>query len=132
MNDRMLAEILAAHADQIVHGEAQETEYLTLFPGYREELAPLLELARQVKETLALVRPTEAFRRRLRQELLAAARRRLAASPLMERPLWRRPWVIGAAAMGSVISLASAVGVIAYLRRAKAAKPAAGHRLAAF
>jgi len=122
MSDRVLTEILTAHADHLARGEALETEYLTLFPDYREELAPLLGLARQIKEALAPVRPAEAFRRKLRRELLAAAQQRPATPSLIERPRWRRAWVIGVAALGSVISLASAVGVIAYLRHAKAAK----------
>lgn len=125
MNERMLTEILAAHADHLVQGEAREAEYLALFPAYQEELKPLLELARQVKEALALVRPAEAFRKGLHQELVAAARRRLAVPPVVEWPRWRRPWVIGIAALGSVLSLASVVGVIAYLRRSKAARLAA-------
>jgi len=125
MNEKMLTEILAAHADHLVQGEARETEYLALFPAYKEELKPLLELARQLKEALVLERPAEAFRRRLHQELVAAARRRRLPPPIVERPRWRRPWVIGIAALGSLLSLASAVGVIAYLRRARAAKLAA-------
>ncbi|MBC8449177.1 MAG: hypothetical protein H8D78_15635 [Chloroflexi bacterium] len=124
MDERMLAEVLAAHADQLVRGEAREAEYLALFPDYRKELALLLELARRVKDTLALVQPSEAFRRRLHQELSTTGRRRLTASLPSERPRWRQPWVIGAAALGSAISLASAVGVVAYLRRSKAAGPA--------
>jgi len=130
VSERMLTEILAAHADHLVRGEAKEAQYLTLFPDYREELAPLLELAQQVRETLAprgaglaSVHPSEAFRRRLRQELLTTARQRVAVPLPTDRSRWRQPWVIGAAARGSVISLASAVGVIAYLRRAKATKP---------
>jgi hypothetical protein len=125
MNEQMMAEVLAAHADQLLRGEAREAEYLALFPEYRKELEPLLALARQTKETLASVRPSEAFRKRLRQELLTAAKQETEASASTERPRWRQPWVIGAAALGSVISVASAVGVITYLRRSKASKPAA-------
>lgn len=120
MDERTLTEILAAHADQLVQGKGREAEYLALFPGSREELAPLLELAQRLKDTLASVQPRQAFRRRLHQELLATARQRLAATLPRERPRWRQPWVIGAAALGSAISLASAIGVIAYLRRSKA------------
>lgn len=123
VSERVLTEILAAHADLLVRGEAKGAQYSTLFPDYREELVPLLELAQEVRETLASVHPSEAFRRRLRQELLTTARQRVAVPLPTDRSRWRQPWVIGAAALGSVISLASAVGVIAYLRRAKATKP---------
>ncbi|MDH7484806.1 MAG: hypothetical protein QHJ81_00860 [Anaerolineae bacterium] len=120
MDERMLTEILAAHADQLAQGKTRQAEYLALFPGSREELAPLLELAERLKDTLASVQPTQAFRQRLHQKLLTIARQRLAAALPRERPRWRQPWVIGAAALGSALSLASAIGVIAYLRRSKA------------
>lgn len=124
MNEQMMAEVLASHADRLLQGEAREAEYLALFPEYREELEPLLALARQTKEVLASVRPSEAFRNRLRQELLTSAKEESGAPASTERPRWRQPWVIGAAALGSVISVASAVGVVTYLRRSKASKPA--------
>jgi len=126
MTERVFAEILSAYADHLTCGETEETEYLmylTLFPEHQEELAPLLELTRRIREILAPVRPAEAFRKRLRQELVALAERRLASLPREARPHWRRAWLIGAAALGSVI--ASILGVIAYLRHLKAAKPAA-------
>jgi hypothetical protein len=125
MNEQLMSEVLAAHADELLKGEAREAEYLARFPQYRGELEPLLLLARKTKEALSSVRPSEAFRNRLHQELVIAAQEELDAPASTERPLWRRPWVIGAATLGSVISVASAVGVIAYLKRAKASKPAA-------
>jgi hypothetical protein len=125
MSERILTEILAAHADHLARGEDREEDYLTLFAEYRKDLAPLLGIARQVKEVLAQVQPSEAFRRRLHNELVAAARQRLAVDPRRYRSVWRRPWVIGVAALGSAVSIASALGVIAYLRRSKATKPAA-------
>ena len=125
MSERVLTEILAAHADHLARGEDREEEYLTLFAEYRNELAPLLGIARQVKEVLAQVQPSEAFRRRLHNDLVATARQRLAAGPRRYWSVWRRPWVIGVAALGSVVSIASAVGVIAYRRRNRTAKPAA-------
>lgn len=121
MNHKMLVEILAAHADLLAGGDDMEEDYLSLFPSYRDELAPLLHLARQVRGVLARVEPSAAFRRRLRQELLALSRQQAADASGDVRPVWRRPWVIGAAAAGSLISIASALGVIAHRKRAKAA-----------
>jgi hypothetical protein len=126
MSKYMMTAVLAAHADRLLRGEAREAEYLALFPEYRKDMEPLLALARQIREMLAFVRPSEAFRNRLRQELLtSAAAEESDAQPSDERPLWRQPWVIGAAALGSAISVASAVGVIIHRRRAKGSKPAA-------
>lgn len=125
MSEGILTEILASHAEHLARGEDREEEYLSLFAEYRRELEPLLGIARQVKTVLAQVQPSEAFRRRLHNELVTAARQRLVVVPHRCRSVWSRPWVIGMAAFGSALSIASALGVIAYVRRNKTTKPAA-------
>lgn len=125
MSEGILTEILAAHAEHLAHGEDRDEEYLALFAEYRQELAPLLGIARQVKKALAQVQPSETFRRRLHQELVMAARQRPVVGPRQCRSIWRRPWVIGVAAIGSAVSIASALGVLAYRRRNRETKPAA-------
>ena len=119
MAEKVLIEILASHADQLIKGEAREGDYLALFPHRREELGPLLTVAEKVKRALVPVEPAPAFRRRLRKGLLAAAHQRLARQPA-DRGLAlgsRRGILIGAAALGSAVSV---VGVIAYLVRSRA------------
>jgi hypothetical protein len=114
MDDRTLAEILAAHADHINRG-GNGADYLTMFAAYREELAPLLALAERVKQVLVPLKANPAFRDQLRRELtLAAQRKRAMPQPARNHHRWE--WMIGAAAIGVSVSLA---GLVALLRRSR-------------
>ncbi len=103
-------------------------------------LAPYLALARELTGLLVPVRPRPAFRASLEASLLEAARRQCALekltiiSPATMRPIepawtWRellsdgldRRWVIGAAAVGSAVSVA---GVMAYFWRQRGRRAA--------
>jgi hypothetical protein len=132
MADRALIETLAAHADKLNMGTDEEAEYLTTLPEHQDTLQPLLALARGVKNALTPVEPDSAFRENLRLSLLAAARQRLASrlslraegSTKPPHPVHlfrrhRREILIGAAALGSVVSVA---GIVAYWIHARAAK----------
>jgi len=117
MEDRVLAEILAAHADQLKKGQGRGSDYLAMFPDYQEELKPLLETAEKVKQVLEPVEPAPAFCQSLHEDLLAAGQRRLAEGvPQLARSS-RKQVLIGAAALGSVVSV---VGAIAYFIRSHA------------
>ena len=118
MGDKVLVEILAAHADQLKKGQGKGSDYLVMFPEYREKLKPLLETAEKVKEVLELVEPAPAFCQSLHDDLLAAGRRRLAEGvPQLARSHGRQI-LIRAAALGSAVSVA---GAIAYFIRSRAA-----------
>ena len=126
MADREWIEILATHADKLNIGTNEETEYLATLPEHQNALQPLLALARKVKDALAPVEPDPAFRENLRLSLLAAAHQRsvsrLSSKP--QRPVhlfrsYRKEILIGAAALGSVVSVA---GIVAYWIHARAAK----------
>ncbi|HDH09449.1 MAG TPA: hypothetical protein ENF84_00755 [Chloroflexi bacterium] len=119
MNDKVLIEILASHADRLIKGEAREGDYLAMFPDRREELGPLLTVAEKVKRALVPVEVAPAFRQRLRKGLLAAAHQKL-AQQTADRGFAlapRKGVLLGAAALGSAVSV---VGVIAYLIRSHA------------
>jgi len=126
MADKELIEILAAHADKLNVGASEETERLAMLPEYQDTLRPLLTVARKVKDALAPVELDPAFCENLRLSLLAAAHQRL-ASRLSSKPrcpvhLFRRhkkEILIGAAALGSVVSVA---GIVAYWIHSRAAK----------
>ena len=122
MEEKVIAEILAAHADQLNKGREMGSDYLAMFPDYQEELKPLLETAEKVKEALALVeQPTPAFCQSLHDDLVAAGQRRLAESaPQLARGHGRQI-LIRAAALGSAVSVA---GAIAYFIRSRAAAEA--------
>ena len=132
MADREWIEILATHADKLNAGTNEEAEYLATLPEHQDTLQPLLALARKVKDALAPVEPDPAFCENLRLSLLAVAHQRLASrlslraegSAKSQRPVHlfrrhRKEILIGAAALGSVVSVA---GIVAYWIHARAAK----------
>ena len=114
----MMRDILdAAQSDGLMLEDTDERSLLGLFPHLRERLESLLALARLLNETFTLVRPADRFRRTLHAGLVTAARQQAEKQP---RPwyAWRahgKELVIGAAAVGSAVSLA---GVAALLIRA--------------
>jgi hypothetical protein len=132
MADREWIEILAIHADKLNVGTNEEAEYLATLPEHQDTLQPLLTVARKVKDALAPVEPDLAFCENLRLSLLATAHQRSVSrlslqaegSIKSQRPalLFRRhrkEILIGAAALGSVVSVA---GIVAYWIHTRAAK----------
>ncbi|HEY63876.1 MAG TPA: hypothetical protein G4O02_04840 [Caldilineae bacterium] len=87
---------------------------MELPPEMAEEADPLMELARELAEVLQPVRPREAYRAHLHRGLVEAAQRKLARQAAAGHPqrIPRRQWMLGAAAVGSAVSV---LGVIAYL-----------------
>lgn len=137
MTDELLTEVLAAHADHLNEGGDHTEMYLLMFPAMREELAPLLFLAEQLKRRLAPVQARPAFVEALEENLRRAAQERLPAPPgwrerLVVAPHWsgERLWsmpgfirlpafekrrvLMGAAAGGAGLA---AAGVAAYMLR---------------
>src|SRR5262245_43798686 len=76
MDKRVLKEILAAHADQLLNGKVTGKDYLELLPGQDEELGSLLDVAERVRSTLQPITPTRNFENDLKQQLLLEAQRR--------------------------------------------------------
>jgi hypothetical protein len=122
MRDKVVAEVLAVHADHLVGGKTNSEDYLSLFPAYRADLAPLLRIAERVKAALVPVTPSPAFEAGLRQDLLAAAiQRAIGRSPEKPVPfLRRRGFLIGAAAVGSALSVAGIVAALVWRQRSVA------------
>lgn len=73
MDKRLLKEILAAHADRLVKGQATGKDYLQLLSEPDDELAPLLNMAEQVQSTLKPITPANNFEQQLKQDLLKTA-----------------------------------------------------------
>jgi hypothetical protein len=113
MDKRMLKEILAAHADQLVKGKATGKDYLDLLPGQDEELAPLLDVAERVQSTLKPVTPANRFEQSLKQDLLSTAQLRQQAGYTPPNPT--RDLFILVATTAFFVSLA--VVIIAIRRR---------------
>jgi hypothetical protein len=131
MANREWIEILATHADKLNAGVNEEAAYLATLPEHQDTLQPLLALARKVKDALAPVEPDPAFCENLRLSLLAAAHQRLASrlsSTKSQRSVHlfrrhRKEILIGAAAVGSVVSVA---GIVAYWIHTRAAAKTQG------
>lgn len=118
MEDKVLIEIVAAHADQLRDGRAKISDYLAMFPDYREKLKPLLEIAEKVKQVLEPAEPAVAFCQSLHEGLIAAGRRKWAEGAPRLAKSYRKQFLIGAAALGSVVSV---VGALAYLIHSRTA-----------
>ncbi len=118
MDNKVLVEIVAAHADQLREGQRKAKDYLAMFPDYQEKLKPLLDTAEKVQWALKPVEPDPAFCQSLYEDLLAMARRKMTGEVPQSAKSHRKQLIIGAAALGSVISVA---GAFAYLIRSRAA-----------
>lgn len=81
--------------------------------GEPNSLRSLLAVAELAQTALVPVRPNPAFVRGLGKSLLASTRQPRQALTLRAR----RAALMGAAALGSLVSLASVVGVVAYMLR---------------
>ena len=121
MDDRVLIEILAAHADQL-NRVGEGTHYLEAFPDYRDALAPLFALAERVKRVLVPLKVRKHFRDQLRRDLAIAAPEKQALAPQSTHS-HRLEWVIGAAVIGVSVSL---LGIVALWRRSRNGRAAVG------
>jgi hypothetical protein len=107
-NVKAIENILALHADALARGQHTLP---TLPVDTDTELLNLLSLAEFINETLVPVRPDPGFVRRLGKGLLSTARQGRKTLTLRAR----RAAVVGAAMLGSLVSVASAVGLIVYM-----------------
>jgi hypothetical protein len=115
--EALLQDILEAQAGTLAEG-GDDTFYFRLFPHLRARLAPLFSLARHLQHVLVPVHPSAQFRESLRAGLLTAARQRIpaaAAEGAAWRPQWE--WIVGAAAVGSAVSIAGVAALL--IRRAQ-------------
>jgi hypothetical protein len=117
MEDKVLAEILAAHANQLRKNQMKGNDYLVMFPNYQDKLKPLLATAEKIKEVLQPVEPAPTFCQSLHRDLIAVGRRKLAEGVPQLARSHRKQILIRAAALGSAVSVA---GAIAYLIRSRA------------
>ncbi len=122
MSDNVVVEVLAAHADHLMDDGPESENYLNLFPAYRAELTPLLGIAERVKAALVPVTPSPAFEAGLKQDLLEAAIQRAEEKEEKKRVSFlRRRWVlIGAAVVGSALSVAGIIAALLLRQRAMA------------
>jgi hypothetical protein len=109
MEEERVINILAAHADEITdHPGAMQQANVT--DEESSELISFFELAQQLEQNLQPIQPSAAFVRSLGKELMEQAKHQMAV-----RERRRRTMVIGAATVGSIVSIASVVGAIVYV-----------------
>ncbi|HBY98765.1 MAG: hypothetical protein M5U01_05390 [Ardenticatenaceae bacterium] len=119
MDDDLVTEILAAHADRLAAGETgQAGTFLALFPARAADLEPLLRLAEDVARLLRPVYvPDPTFRAELKGDLLAQHHQARAT-------FWG--WDTGRtlAAVGVGSAAVAVAGLIVYWRGRHATPPA--------
>jgi hypothetical protein len=111
MDNREVREILASHADQLVGAATAPPSGLTR----HDRVQGLLDLAEQLHGILVPVEPDTRFRRRLHGDLILEAQRRQAQPAPSLFQQHRKGILLGAAAVGSVASVAGVV--IAFVLR---------------
>jgi hypothetical protein len=109
MNRKRAAEILAAHAEGLI-GHPKVMRQIDATDGEYTRLAPLLQLSERLQQDMQPVQPSAAFVRSLGQELVENAKRQITLTKRL-----RRTVLIGAAALGSLLSIASVAGAIVFV-----------------
>jgi hypothetical protein len=109
MNRKRAAEILAAHAEGLI-GYPKVMRQIDTTDEEYTRLAPLLQLSERLQQNMQPVQPSAAFVRSLGQELVENAKRQITLTKRM-----RRTVLIGAAALGSLLSIASVAGAIVFV-----------------
>lgn len=106
MRKKRAANVLIAHADELI-GRPKAMHNLEVTDAERAQLAPLFQVAERLRNDMILVKPSAAFIHSLGKELANTAKHQIAVTRRM-----RRGVLIGAAAVGSLVSIASIVGAI--------------------
>jgi hypothetical protein len=113
MDEQTVADILAAHADRLVQGERGTADLPGMSAEQLSALDPLMRVAERLQIALAPVQPSPTFVRQLGQQLITTTSQSRKA---MTRRT-RRAILVVAAALGSAVSIASAVGIVIWLIR---------------
>lgn len=108
-NERRVDDVLAAHAEALM-GRQEIMEELHVTDSERAELASLFDLAEHLQESMPPVQPPSGFVHSLSRELARSAQHQVEAARRLRRSI-----LIGAATVGSLISIASIVGAIILL-----------------
>jgi hypothetical protein len=101
--------LLEAHADGLI-GRSEGMGRIDIADGEQADVAPLLRMAERLHQSMRYVQPRAGFLRSLKRELTDRPQQRVTVA---KRP--RRSILIGAAAVGSVVSIASVMGAILFL-----------------
>lgn len=109
MNEERRDEVLAAHAEQLIDGSESIPQFDTIDEENRR-LAALFQLADRLQQSMQPVQPPADFVHGLGKDLVERARRQVRLANRL-----RRAALIGAAAVGSLLSIASVVGAVVFI-----------------
>jgi hypothetical protein len=109
MDNKRATEVLSAHAEELL-GRPQAMRQASPTSEEISQLAPLFQIAEQVYKTMQPVQPSAVFVHNLGQELIDGAKRQVALTKRL-----RRTVLIGAAAVGSLLSIASVIGAVVFV-----------------
>ena len=111
MDKRRVVQVLATHAEGLIgQQEAIHMQQINITDEERGRLAPLCQLAERLQQNMQPVQPSATFVRSLGKELVDNAKRQIALTKRL-----RRAMLIGAAALGSLLSIASVIGAIVFV-----------------
>lgn len=118
-----MAELLAQYVDRMLAGRDDTAAYLSLFNSHRRELEPLFAVVKLLRAVLVKTEPSPVFIESLGMGLRLAAQQ-VVLEQRREQPIWalppsRRNVMLGAAALGSLASVAA----LLMLARARTAAP---------
>jgi hypothetical protein len=109
MNRKRMAQVLSTHADELI-GRSTTARHIYLTDEERHQLTPLFHLAEWLNQSMQPVQPSAGFVRSLGQELVHNAKHQVALTKRM-----RKTVLIGAAAAGAMVSIASLMGAIVFV-----------------
>jgi len=109
MNEKRAAQVLATHTEGLI-GQREAVRQINMTDEERGRLAPLFQLAERLQQSMPLVQPSAVFVHSLGKELMDNAKRQITLTKRL-----RRAMLIGAAALGSLLSIASVVGAIVFV-----------------
>jgi len=122
MNASNISDLLARHADGLMNPSSTSLKTPATCMTETDSVLPLLSLAELLHTHMKPVYPRPAFVHKLRSELVENDRRRMAVARRMRRIL-----TIGAAVLGSVVSIASVVGAIILFHSKRQARGRTAH-----
>lgn len=109
MDEERVAKVLAAHAEGLI-GRPEVMQQINVTDEERGRLTPLFQIAEQLCQNMQPVQPAATFVYSLGKELTDNAKRQVVLTKRL-----RRAALIGAAALGSLLSIASVVGAIVFV-----------------
>jgi hypothetical protein len=109
MNEERRKRMLTTHPEQLTD-EPEAVQWIDTNDEEKRRAAALLQLAERLQQSMQPVQPSTDFVRGLGRDLVDRARRQVRLANRL-----RRAALIGAATLGSLLSIASVVGAVVFV-----------------